>query len=49
MPGRICTLRRTRGGDEDEREIGEADNVEMGGVVDVFIDSLRQIRSVLVG
>jgi len=35
--------------DEEERDLGEAEDVEIGGVVDVFIDSLRQIRSLLVG
>lgn len=34
---------------EEERDLGQAEEVEIGGVVDVFIDSLRQIRSLLVG
>ena len=34
---------------EEERDLDQAEEVEIGGVVDVFIDSLRQIRSLLVG
>jgi len=34
---------------EEERDLGQAEDVEIGGVVGVFIDSLRQIRSLLVG
>jgi hypothetical protein len=34
---------------EEERDLGQAEDVEIGGVVDLFIDSLRQIRSLLVG
>ena len=35
--------------EEEERDLGEAEDVEIGSVVDVFIDSLRQIRSLFVG
>ena len=34
---------------EEERDLGKTEDVEIGGVVDVFIDSLRQIRSLIVG
>jgi len=34
---------------DEERDLGKTEDVEIGGVVDVFIDSLRQIRSLLVG
>ena len=36
-------------GSEEKRDIDQAEDVEIGGVVDVFINSLRQIRSLLVG
>ena len=36
-------------GGEEKRDIEQAEDVEIGGVVDVFINSLRQIRSLLVG
>ena len=34
---------------DEERDIDPADDVEIGGVVDVFIESVRQIRSLLLG
>merc|ERR1712217_937827 len=34
---------------DEERDIDPADDVEIGGVVEVFIEFVRQIRSLLLG